>query len=435
MSIIQRYPHLAAHLFDVPLMVLPNKLDAILHGIGHRFGIESSSLPEPMAYTTTRAERTPSGYRVQSGVALIDVFGVLTHRSMGIDANSDPLTSYQSLAHQLDTALADPAVHDIVMQMDSPGGEVSGVFQLAESIYQGRSVKPIHAVVSDLAASACYLLSSACTSISVSETSLVGSIGVVMRHIDVSQSMERQGVKVTHLYAGDRKIDGNPYQPLTDEVAARFQEQIDHSYQLFVNAVAKYRGLLTKDVIDTQAGVFTFEKAMALGLVDRLATTDQLMKEYSSQSMEFKMEHDDLEKQLIVAKATITDLQAKEQSLQEVISSLQSAYDALAVKLAAETERADKAQAELAEQHQAIRQAKIKSLLEELDLEASDSRVQTYMAMDDGLLESVATDLRAMKPSFAADLLKEVAVSGAENPRHSEHDLAAQLFAQVAGGK
>ena len=147
------------------------------------------------------------------------------------------------------------------------------------------------------------------------------------------------------------------------------------------------------------------------------------------------MEHDDLEKQLIVAKATITDLQAKEQSLQEVISSLQSAYDALAVKLAAETERADKAQAELAEQHQANRQAKIKSLLEELDLEASDSRVQTYMAMDDGLLESVATDLRAMKPSFAADLLKEVAVGGAENPRHSEHDLAAQLFAQVAGGK
>ena len=239
-ALFAQYPHLAARLFDVPLLIHPAKLDAILHGLSQRLGV---TYPEPHAYLPLTARKEGEAYRVNNGVALIDVFGILAHRSGGMNPDSSAIQSYEAVADQLRSALADPAVSSVLLQLDSPGGEVSGAFQLAEQIYQGRDTKPIHALANDLAASAAYLIGSAATTLTVSPTGQVGSIGVVMRHIDVSQAMEKEGVKVTFIHAGAHKVDGNPYEPLPEAVKERLQADVDHYYNLFVNAVAKHRNI------------------------------------------------------------------------------------------------------------------------------------------------------------------------------------------------
>lgn len=267
-------PHLASRIFNVPLLIHPAKLDAILHGLGPRFGLPDH--PEPEAYLTPSAKREPGGYRVVNGVAVIDIFGVLAHRTR-IEADSSWIQGYNDIGRQLEASLNDSSAKAILLQIDSPGGEVAGAFQLAEQIRAARDRKPIHAVASDLAASAAYLIASAATTIAAPPTAMVGSIGVVMRHVDLSGALAKEGVTVTHIYAGARKIDGNPYQSLPDSVRGRFQAEVDHVYGLFVAAVAAHRKLDETAVRNTEAGLLRADEAHALGLIDSIENPDQLL--------------------------------------------------------------------------------------------------------------------------------------------------------------
>ena len=269
------YPHLAARIFNTPLLIHPAKLDAIVHGLGPRFGIDAA--PQPEAYLTPTPKREPGGYRVVDGVAVIDVFGVLAHRS-GFDANSSYIQGYDGLARQFAAALADPQAKAILLNIDSPGGEVAGAFQLADQIRAARGVKPIHAIAGDLAASAAYLIASAADTLSVTRTGEVGSIGVVMRHVDFSGALAQEGIRVTYIHAGSHKIDGNPYQPLPASVQADLQAQVDHYYGLFVDAVAASRKGMTRESIRaTEARMFTAEQAVQMGLADGIISPDALL--------------------------------------------------------------------------------------------------------------------------------------------------------------
>lgn len=272
-------PHLASRIFNTPLMIHPAKLDAILHGLGPRFGLPDQ--PGPEAYLTPTTKREPSGYRVINGVAVVDVFGVLAHRTR-MEADSSWVQGYNDIGRQLDAALADSSVRSILLQIDSPGGEVAGAFQLAEQIRAASQKKPVHAAASDLAASAAYLIASAAHSISAPATGRVGSIGVVMRHVDLSVALAKEGIGVTHIYAGSRKVDGNPYQPLPDAVRGRFQAEVEHVYGLFVAAVAANRNLDAGVVRDTEAAVYNATDAQALGLINDIETPDQLLARLSA---------------------------------------------------------------------------------------------------------------------------------------------------------
>lgn len=439
MTTFARYPHLAARIFNTPLLIHPEKLDAIVHGLAPRFGLDL----EPLAYDTQSVRREPAGYRVENGVALIDIFGVLTHRTTGLSPDSSVLQSYQDLSAQLKQALDDPQVRSIVLQIDSPGGEVGGVFQLAEQIAQSKTIKPIHAVASELATSAAYLIASAASSISMSETAQVGSIGVVMRHVDVSEAMANEGVKVTYIYAGDHKIDGNPHQPITDAVRAKYQEQVDYYYDLFVNTVARNRNLNPESVRATQAGMFTYYDAKRWGLVDQLATVDQLIVpsnhslSLNSSSMESAMDVEELQTQF-------NDLSAKYLSLEsevnhersahaQVVTDLQNLLDCEVAQSKLLQERAESLEAELQQLKTDTRLNAVKSLFDEVHLEYSDEKAKPYLEMSETIFLAVADDLRTMKPVVKSDWFKEIAVSG--KSEKTEHDYAAQLFAQVAGGK
>ncbi|HOX59650.1 MAG TPA: S49 family peptidase [Verrucomicrobiota bacterium] len=268
------YPHLAARLFNTPLLLHPGKLSAIVAGLGPRFGVELA----PSAYLAPdNAQRLPGGYRRVQNIGLLDIHGALVHRSQ-MRADSTYLQGYDDLAARLDAALNDPGVAALILNIDSPGGEVAGAFQFAEHLYQARAQKPIYAIAADLAASAAYLIASAAHSISLSPTAQVGSIGVALAHIDTSRALEKAGLAVTTIYAGAHKLDGNPYQPLPPDVAADLQADVNHYYELFLSTVAQYRPALSTDLARaTEARTYIGAQALTEHLADRVETPDALL--------------------------------------------------------------------------------------------------------------------------------------------------------------
>lgn len=282
------YPHLAARLFNTPLLIHPQKLDAIIAGLGERLlgsglelgpGIDKAlALPAEMFSTRQAAARGDTGYGITDGVAVISASGALVHRSR-MDGNSSYLLGYNELALQVEDAQNNPDVHAILQVMDTPGGEVSGAFEYSDRIHALRGKKPMWAIADSLAASAGYLGGSAFDQLAVAATGYVGSIGVVMRHVDLSRKLANDGVQVTHIFAGDHKVDGNPYEPLPASVRADLQAEIDSLYTLFVDAVVRNRGLNAQAVRNTQANTYRGQAAVSLGLADRVATTDQLITE------------------------------------------------------------------------------------------------------------------------------------------------------------
>ena len=282
---MKAYPLIASRIFNTPLLIHPAKLDAIIAGLGERIlGQEiqlvgAADMPKPQAFVAARGERAKAGYNLVDGVAVIDVGGVLAHKTRADMQTCDLILGYDLLARQMDAALADAGAQAILFNLDTPGGEVAGAFDLADRIYAARGTKPMGAVASDMAASAGYLIGSAAGRLAVSQTGQVGSIGVVMRHVDMSAAAAREGVNVTFIYAGAHKVDGNPFQPLPDTVRADFQANVDKLYGMFVSAVARHRGMDSEAVRATQARMYAGADAVAAGMADLVATPDQMIQD------------------------------------------------------------------------------------------------------------------------------------------------------------
>jgi signal peptide peptidase SppA len=289
-----KYPHLAARIFNTPLLIHPQKLDALIAGLGGRLLgsgdapfqqlVASAEQPRlaPELFSTRRGERSERGYRIVEGVAVISISGVLVHRSRLEMADSTFFYGYNDLAADLEDAMNNPEVHAVLQVYDSPGGEAQGAFEYAQRVHAQRGKKPIWAIADGMAASAAYLGGSAAESVAVTSTGYAGSIGVVARHVDLSRALDAEGITVTHIFAGAHKIDGNPYEPLPASVRKDWQAEIDGLYTMFVDAVANHRALDEKAVRATQAAVFTGQAAVAAGLADRIATTDELITELAA---------------------------------------------------------------------------------------------------------------------------------------------------------
>ena len=263
-------PHLAARLFGVPLAIHRPKLDVILSVLGARVGL--ADLAAPVGYTpAARALGPPSGK-----VAVIPIHGTLVRRTSGIEAESG-LASYTGIAAQLDAALASPEIAAILLDIDSPGGESGGVFDLADRIRAASEVKPVWAVANDMAFSAAYALASAATRVFVARTGGVGSIGVIAMHVDQSVKDAQDGVRYTAVFAGERKNDLNPHEPISNEAHAVLKAEVDRIYDLFVETVARHRGLDADAVRATEAGLFFGPDAVATGLADAVGSLDDAL--------------------------------------------------------------------------------------------------------------------------------------------------------------
>lgn len=263
-------PHLAARLYGVPLAIHRPKLDVILAVLGPRIGL--AALAAPSGFTPPARPAVTQTAKV----AVIPIHGTLVRRTVGLEAESG-LTSYAGLTAQLDAALASPDVAAILLDVDSPGGESGGVFDLADRIRAASSIKPVWAVANDMAFSAAYALASAASKVFVSRTGGVGSIGVIAMHIDQSEKDAQDGVRYTAVFAGDRKNDLNPHEPISSEAHAFLKCEVNRVYSLFVETVARNRGIEASAVRDTEAGLFFGQAAVAIGLADAIGTFDDAL--------------------------------------------------------------------------------------------------------------------------------------------------------------
>lgn len=208
-------------------------------------------------------------YNTYDSVAVIPIHGLLSKRSEPL-APIFGTTSYEEIYNAIRQAHGDAEVASILLDIDSPGGEVGGLFDLMDFIYESRNIKPIHAYANDCACSAGYAIASATSKVFISRTSMVGSIGVIAVHSDVSEAEKKAGIKYTTVFAGAKKNDLSPHEPITDRAIADLQNEVDRIYQMFVKTVARNRGISEKTVRNTEAGVFYGENAMEMSLADEL---------------------------------------------------------------------------------------------------------------------------------------------------------------------
>ena len=267
-------PHLAARLYGTPLLLARAKLDVILSVLGERVNWPESELATSLPQARARID-------APAGVAVIPVVGSLVRRTMGLEPASG-FTSYAEIAGMVDAAISDPSVEGILLDIDSPGGEAGGVFELGEMIRAGDTVKPIWAVASDAAYSAAYAIGCAASRLVVTRTGGVGSIGVIAMHVDQTARDAQQGYRYTPITAGEQKNDFSPHEKLGPDAHARLQAEVDRLYGLFVTHVAAMRRLDADAVRATEAGIYFGEEAVSAGLVDAVGSLDSVIAEFGS---------------------------------------------------------------------------------------------------------------------------------------------------------
>ena len=202
-------------------------------------------------------------------VAVIPIQGVLTN-----DGPSYYGTNYQSISNAAEKAAADPEVKSIILSVDSPGGEVTGLPECAAVLSNVAKQKPVHAIVEGASASAAYWLTSQASDITLTPSGEVGSVGVRMMHVDMSKMLENEGFKVTELHSGDFKTEWSPYQPLSEGAKADMQARLDASHRQFVEAITRGRGnrvaLAVRASRYGEGRMFSGPDALKGGLVDKL---------------------------------------------------------------------------------------------------------------------------------------------------------------------
>lgn len=276
------YQHLAARVFNQPLLLEPAYARVFFSALSERFG--ASRLVDAVtgqAYAGDElkklafcwdeddGERQAKFYRVENGIAVLPVTGTLVHK-FGYVQPLSGMTGYDGIITRLQQALDDQSVKGILLDIDSPGGEVAGAFDTADLIARARDKKPVWSLANDMACSAGYLLASACSQRLITQTGIVGSIGVVVAHRSIEKALEQAGVDITLIYAGSHKVDGNPYQQLPDDVRADVQSRVNDNRQMFAAKVAEYTGLTKKSVIATEANTYEGGEAIKAGLASQI---------------------------------------------------------------------------------------------------------------------------------------------------------------------
>ncbi|HEM7973634.1 TPA: S49 family peptidase, partial [Citrobacter farmeri] len=215
-------------------------------------------------------------YQVIDGIAVLPVSGTLVSKTRSLQPYSG-MTGYNGIIARLQQAISDPGVDGILLDMDTPGGMVSGAFDCADIIARLRDIKPVWALANDMNCSAGQLIASAASRRLVTQTARTGSIGVMMAHSNYGAALKTSGVEVTLIYSGDHKVDGNPYEKLPKDVRTDFQARIDATRQMFAEKVAGYTDLTVQAVLDTEAAVFTGQESIENGIADELVNnTDAL---------------------------------------------------------------------------------------------------------------------------------------------------------------
>ena len=273
-----------ARLINAALMVCPDRISEIMRVIqGETLpSVENKSHCPDLSVFSQDVMYSDDGYAIAGGVGVIAVSGGLIYKGYGWYWR----TSYLDIKRAFRSAMADQRVKSILFDIDSPGGEVAGVFDLVDEIYSARGRKPMIAVANEDAFSAAYAIASAADEIYLSRTAQVGSVGVIAIHANQSGYDANLGVKYTAIYAGERKNDSNPHEPLSDPAREAIQAQVDKVYDLFTATVARNRKLDQNAVIKTEAAIYGADEAVTVGLADGVRTFEQVFEGLTKLSKE-----------------------------------------------------------------------------------------------------------------------------------------------------
>jgi signal peptide peptidase SppA len=310
-----KYERILAAFYRTPLALLPAKIEEIRHFLHTKAAGGEISAEEVQAIAAARHEphelytfwrdrktgeavdwsealggdvleaasvsaaRRADGTQVVGKVAVLPIMGMISQR-VGMLQEASGGVSTERVGASLDGLVRDPAVKAIVLHVDSPGGSVFGVEELASKIRGARDRKKVVGIADSTAASAAYYLLSQASEVNVTPSGQVGSIGVYGAHEDWSGWEQREGIKTTLVYAGDYKVEGSPYGPLSEDAKGEMQRQVNAYYEQFVNSVAKGRGVTAAKVkADFGQGRMALAgEAVDRGMADRVATLDQVLR-------------------------------------------------------------------------------------------------------------------------------------------------------------
>ena len=279
-------PHIASRVLNQPLLLEPGYARTFFSALSSRLDIKQMvdangevMLGEKMqieasSFSSTRSRER--SYQVVDGVAVLPVSGTLVHK-YGYLRPYSGMTGYDGIIARMQEAIADPEVKGILLDMDTPGGEVAGCFDAAQTIRSlaQESGKPLWAVADDMACSAGMAIASAADRRLITQSAVMGSVGVVMAHQSVAGKLKEDGIKVTLIHSGAHKVDGNPYEDLSAEALAAFQAKSDTLRQEFASLVSTHTGLSVEAVLATEAKTYRGQEAIDIGFADQLVNGNE----------------------------------------------------------------------------------------------------------------------------------------------------------------
>ncbi|MGF6692662.1 S49 family peptidase [Metapseudomonas resinovorans] len=294
---MNNYAHIASRVLNTPLLLEPGYARVFFSALSSRLGIASlNDADGPVeeglkirvdgrTYNKTRVNAWGDEevlFQVVEGVALLDVKGTLVHKHGYLKPFSG-MTGYDGIINRTAMMFAETDVKGVLMDLHTPGGEVSGCFDTVDRLRQmsEQAGKPIWSICNDMACSGGMALASAGSRRLITQTGMAGSVGVVMAHASYQEALKEAGIKVTLIHSGAHKVEGNPYEDLPDEVLARFQSDTHALRQHFAELVARHIGLSTEAVLATEAAVYRGQAAIDVGFADALVNGHEAIAEFS----------------------------------------------------------------------------------------------------------------------------------------------------------
>lgn len=283
------YPLIGQRLFNVPLLLRPEKCEIVAAALLDHLGVTKlNRLDGTSLGVIELRQQAMDGmdgprasrryYEVIDGVAIIPAQGSLCQRVAGIDPYSG-MVGYNQLERKFDMAMSDDAVRAILFDVDSPGGEVAGCFDLARKIARlsaRNGGKPIIGAANEQACSAGYALLSACDEIFMPESAMVGSIGVWTLLVDMTRNLASEGVEITMIRAGERKARGAWFEKADKETVAKLFAWVESTRQQFAALVAENRNISIDSVLQQEGDWFYGEEAGERGLIDGIGPMEMI---------------------------------------------------------------------------------------------------------------------------------------------------------------
>lgn len=240
----------------------------------HRFALNASSQAVQLLMSgQSSKDGLPEILSVNDGVGVVSIRGPLVSGSAGFMAYFG-VTGYNDIRTALVAAVNHPDVSAIVLDINSGGGAVAGVADTANFISQVDALKPVVTYADGMMGSGAYWLGSSARKVLISQTTIAGSIGVIMTHTEASRMRDQAGITDTVIRAGEYKALGGPYEPLSEKAKAQYQAQADQIMQVFTSHVASRRKVsyAKADAQMGQGREFVGEQAVTAGLVDKTGT-------------------------------------------------------------------------------------------------------------------------------------------------------------------